>query len=202
MTRIKVCGLTREEDVEAAIGYGADMLGFIYVKQSPRFLAQDRIKRLLDCVGGRAETVVVVQDSEPAELDLLRENLDFDLIQFHGSEPPEFIRRWRGYKVIHLHYQLPDQAEIDRYDSPFLLDTRVGNRSGGTGITFDWTLLDHIRGDYLVAGGLEVGNIIELIHRYKPYGVDISSGVESEPGKKDHEKLKQFIENVRRPDTA
>ena len=202
MTRIKICGLTRAEDVDCALAHGADLLGFIHVPSSRRHLELLELKTLLARVSGRASTVIVVQNTAPGQLDLLRETLDFDYFQFHGSESPEDVRRWRGYKVIHVRDRAPDPAMIETYGSPFLLDTVIGNRQGGTGLAFDWSILAGLRGDYLVAGGLNPENVSELVRRYRPWGVDVSSGVESKPGKKDHRKVKEFINKVRRPYAA
>jgi len=197
MTRIKICGLRREEDVALAIEHGADMLGFIHVPETPRFVDVTRLRALLAEAGGRAQTVIVVQDAPSETLDELRAELDFDLFQFHGSEPPETLERWRGYKVIHMRDRRPDPALLASYGSPFLLDTQVGARKGGTGTTFDWTVLPDIEGDFLVAGGLNPDNVAELVSRYRPWGIDVSSGVEASRGTKDPDKLKRFIEQTR-----
>ena len=197
MTHIKICGLTREEDVALAIGLGAQMLGFIHVPGTPRFVDVPHLKRLLAEVGGRAQTVIVVQDASPETLDALEDALPFDQFQFHGDEPPEILEKRRGYKVIHMRNERPDPDLLAAYGTPFLLDTRVGGRKGGTGKTFDWTILPEIEGEFLVAGGLNPDNVAELVSRYRPWGIDVSSGVESAPGIKDPHKLKRFIEQTR-----
>jgi len=201
MTRIKVCGLTREEDVRAALNGGADMLGFIHVPNTPRFVGKDRLGDLLNLVGDRAQTVIVVRNARADTLDSLCADLNFNLFQFHGDEPPEHLARWPGYKVFHMRGQQLDPEQLTCYGSPFLLDTQVGTRQGGTGKTFDWKVLPHIHGDYLVAGGLTVENVSQLVSRYHPWGVDVSSSIEAQPGHKDPSKLKQFIENVRSAST-
>ena len=197
MTRVKICGLTREEDVARAVALGADMVGFIHVPDTPRFSDLATLRKLLAAAGADVETVIVVQDAAEDQLDRLRAELDFTYFQFHGHEPPAHLARWRGYKVIHMRDQRPDAEVLARYGTPFLLDTQVGSRQGGTGKTFDWTVLPSIPGDYLVAGGLTPDNVTDLITRYGPWGIDVSSGVEASPGVKDPIKLKQFIENVR-----
>jgi len=196
MTVIKICGLTREEDVTRAVALGADMLGFIHVPGTPRFVDIPRLRALLP-LGGEARRVIVVQDAAAEQLDRLRAELTFDLFQFHGEEPPEHLTRWGGYKVFHMRRTAPDPEAMARYGSPILLDTQVGSSKGGTGKTFDWAVLPSLRGELLVAGGLNPDNVGTLVRQYRPWGVDISSGVEAAPGVKDHEKLKQFIENTR-----
>lgn len=201
MTRVKICGLTNAEDVDAAASMGADYLGFIHVPNTPRFVDVDRLRVLFDAAGNRAQKVLVVQDLDEAYLNSLRAQLDFDLFQFHGAEPPELTQKFRGYKVIHMRDRKPEHAEIAPYGTPFLLDTQVNGVRGGTGKTFDWTVLPDIPGDYLVAGGLTAENVTELVTTYQPWGVDVSSGVEAEKGVKDKGKLKRFIESVRRAGT-
>ena len=199
MTKIKICGLTRAEDVEAAIAHGADYLGFIYVPGSPRYVDLDRLDHLLNIANGRAKTVVVVRNLGPDELGFLRDRLDFDLFQFHGSEAPEVVEKWGGYKVIHIKGGAPDDQLLQAYGQPFLLDTQVGSQQGGTGKTFNWSILSSISGEYLVAGGLNPDNVCELVNKHHPWGVDVSSGLESAPGVKDHLKIERFINHVRRP---
>ena len=202
MTEIKICGLTREEDVDAAVAMGATMLGFIHVPDTPRFSDIARLKELLPRAAGKAKTVLVVQDLPDTQLDRLRSELNFDLFQFHGQEPEGHLARWKGYKVIHMRGGAPDPGELARYGTPFLLDTQVRGQKGGTGKTFDWTILPDVEGDFLVAGGLTHENVAQLITQYQPWGVDVSSGVEASPGQKDHTKLQQFITNARRASAA
>ena len=196
MTRVKICGLTRTEDVAVAIEAGADMLGFIHVAGTPRFVDVAALKELLGFVAGRAQTVVVVRNAPPEQLSVLRAELDFDLFQFHGDESPQTVAAHKGYKVIHIKDRAPDPSSIQAYGEPFLLDTQVGNMQGGTGKAFDWEIIPRLSGRFLVAGGLNPDNVASLTSRYHPWGVDVSSGVEVGPGIKDHEKLKAFINRV------
>lgn len=197
MTFIKVCGLTQEEDVTAAIAAGADYLGFIHVEKSPRFVDTDRLRGLLEVAAGSgAQRVIVVQNADPETLDQLRNTLSFEWFQFHGDEPESFLQRWRGYRVFHMKQQTT-AADLQTFGHPFLLDTQVGSAKGGTGKTFDWSILPQVEGRYFVAGGLVPENVADLVRTYRPWGVDVSSGVETRPGSKDHDKLKLFIDNVR-----
>lgn len=200
MTYIKICGLTRSEDVLAAAEMGADMLGFIHVARSPRFVRRTRLGSLLSLVPPGLRRVIVVRDSPAAELDLLRHELVFDDFQFHGGETRESLKRWGGYLVVAIAGDQPDLRLPARAGSPFMLDTRVGEHGGGTGVTFDWSILAGAPGRFLVAGGLTPDNVGDLIRQYRPWGVDVSSGIESEPGRKDHDKMRQFIQNARRAD--
>jgi phosphoribosylanthranilate isomerase len=199
MTKIKVCGLMREEDATAAAALGADMLGFIHVSGSPRFLDLGPLRRVLDAVPAGVARVIVVQDQTPERLDLLRRELAFDWFQFHGDEGPEHLARWRGYKVFHMRTGSGQgRGEVPpTFGTPFLFDTSVAGKRGGSGKTFDWSVLSGVSGAFMVAGGLDSGNVVELIRTYRPWGVDVCSGIESAPGIKDHSKMAQFIANVR-----
>jgi len=199
MTKIKICGLSRADDVAAAVRLGADMLGFIHVPHSPRFLDLAALDRLLKAVPAGRTRVIVVQNETPARLDRLRRELTFDWFQFHGDEDQGHLTRWGGYRVFHVSGEGPAEAGLSAtFGSPFLLDTTVAGRRGGLGRSFDWSVLAGVRGEFMVAGGLNPENVAGLIRTYRPWGVDISSGIESEPGVKDHDRMKRFIENVRR----
>lgn len=196
MTIVKVCGLTRQEDVQLALDGGAAMLGFIHVRKSPRYVDLDRLKALLAHAKGKAERVIVVQDATPEYLQTLREQLDFEWFQFHGEEPESYLTQYRGYRVFHMSAE-PDRARVPKpFGEPFLLDTAVRGQKGGTGTTFDWTVLEQVQGRYLVAGGLTPENVASLIDQYHPWGVDVSSGIEASPGVKDPKKMRLFLNNA------
>lgn len=195
MTVVKVCGMTREEDVTHAVTLGVDWLGFIHVPDTPRFVDEAALARLLPKAVG-VTRVVVVRNAAEAHLAHLRNTLDFEYFQFHGDEPETHLAKYGGYRVFHMGRE---QAEAPHtFGSPFLLDTSVKGQRGGTGKTFNWQVLAQMKGDFLVAGGLNPDNVGELIAGYQPWGIDVSSGVEASPGTKDHHKLKRFIENARR----
>lgn len=195
MTIIKICGLTRQVDVAAAIRLGTDWLGFIHVPGTPRFVDVDALKGLLADVPDAVKKVIVVRNAADSTLRDLRRQLDFDFFQFHGRESAELIASHHGYPVIGVQGERFSREPIA--DRPFLLDTQTDSQNGGTGKTFDWNVIDRVSGDFLVAGGLHAQNVAALIHNHRPWGVDVSSGVESAPGVKDHVKLKAFIETVR-----
>lgn len=195
MTIIKVCGLTNSQDVDQALELGADWLGFIHVPKSPRYVELAQLEQLLIRAQG-AHRVVVVRNMQPEELARLRERMPFESYQFHGDEPLEYVQRFGGYRVFHMEAQTTDLPKT--FGTPFLLDTTVRGIRGGSGITFDWSVLPRVGGTFLVAGGLTPQNVGELIQRYQPWGVDVSSGVEEEPRRKSPQLLASFIKNVRR----
>ncbi|CAM2007418.1 phosphoribosylanthranilate isomerase [Acanthopleuribacter pedis] len=204
-TQIKICGLTRGEDVHAAVEAGADLLGFIHVPKSKRFVDVDQIECLLQLVPDHVASVVVVQNAAEETLDMLRDRLRFKWIQFHGDEDVDVVRRYRGYKAqaIYLDRDLDEPlAKLDP-GAPFnLLDSAVAGASGGTGLTFNWSLLAEWPGNLMVAGGLTPDNVGELIRSYAPWGVDVAGGVEAAPGVKDPQKIQAFIQAVRDAEVA
>lgn len=197
MTKVKICGLTREADVMAAIQFGADFLGFIHVPTSPRFVTIPRLKKLLTLVPETVKKVIVVQDETPERLALLRAQLSFDYFQFHGHEPPDLIAEFEGYKVLHIRQNQLDLSTLAKYSGMVMLDTQWGDQKGGSGRTFNWSLLTELQRPFMVAGGLHPENVAALVADYHPWAVDVSSGVEHAPGEKDHLAISQFISEVR-----
>ena len=198
MTVIKFCGMTRAEDINHALSLGVDWLGFIHVPGTRRHCSLDRLKTLLPEVSSPVKKIIVVQDAPAEEMARLRDELQFDYFQFHGRESAQTVHQFRGYKVIHMSGETPVPQAIKPFGTPFLLDTQVGAKKGGTGLPFNWSLLPSISGPYLVAGGITPDTVGELVTTYGPWGVDVSSGIESEPGVKDHKKMAQFVDRVRR----
>ena len=203
-TKIKICGLTREVDVQAAVEAGADMLGFIHVPKSRRFVDIDRLETLLKEVPAAVSAVIVVQNADTLTLDTLRDRLTFKWFQFHGEEEAGLVRRYRGYKAqsIRIDQDLDDPlAKLDP-SAPFnLLDSAVAGQSGGTGLVFDWRILTEWPGNLMVAGGLDPENVSPLVRDYAPWGVDVSSGIEDSPGVKNHQKLREFVQAVCRAES-
>ena len=210
VTRIKICGITSTEDAQAAVEYGADMLGFIFVPGSPRFVGYDTqaVRRLLQGVPPLIWRVGVFD----------RPNADF-------SGPPELhaIQYYHapttaesGAFAPHRHTLVPIKAfrvkdeesleEIVTDKDPkelILLDTYSPTALGGTGHTFNWDLAHQVGQlglPIILAGGLTPDNVAEAIKAVRPFAVDVSSGVEAEPGRKDHGKLRAFIQAVRQAD--
>lgn len=195
MTLVKICGLTRPDDVARALDLGADWLGFIHVPGSPRYLSESELEPLLTAAKG-AQRVVVVRDASEDQLKALRTRFEFERFQFHGNEPQSHLDQYKGYRVFHLDARSKKLPQP--FGTPFLLDTSVRGQRGGTGQTFDWSVLPQFKGEFLVAGGLTPENVGTLIATYAPWGVDVSSGVESVPGHKDADKLQRFFTQVRR----
>jgi phosphoribosylanthranilate isomerase len=205
-TRIKICGMTNLNDALSALKAGADALGFVFYKQSPRYIepeiASEIIRNLPPLV-----TVVGVFVNE--QIDKVREIASYcllDILQFHGFESPEYCE-WYHNRVIKA-FRVKDASsmeEIKKYKgkvSGYLLDSYSEVAYGGTGSTFDWSVAREISRilPVVLAGGLTPDNVAQAVSEVQPYGVDVSSGVESAPGSKDMEKMRSFVESVRKAD--
>ncbi len=201
MVRVKICGLTRVEDVEFAAGSGADYLGFVLYPKSPRYVAPEKAVELLRIVEGPLKVAVMVNPSEEEVLEAL--DLGFDLVQLHGDERPDLVRRIgmdRVIKAFRVKSSVPEGIEDWREAHGVLLDTYSRGSYGGTGRTFDWIIAKGVvdRGfRVFLAGGLTPENVRRAVEEVKPYCVDVSSGVESSPGVKDKMKVRTFIKEAK-----
>lgn len=204
-TRVKFCGLTRPGDVRLACELGADALGFVLVRGSPRQLQPQQLPALRAAVSPLVDVVALFMDPNGSEvLDAIR-RLQPTLLQFHGSENDAFCR---GFGLPFLK-TLPmgpgaEAAEVAarRYPSAlaFLLDGHGPGQQGGRGESFDWNQSPKLARWTFLAGGLSSANVAEAIRLGQPYAVDASSGIESSPGHKDGAKMQQFLGEVRRAD--
>jgi len=201
-TKVKICGITNLDDACAAVGYGADALGFVFFKGSPRSISCKDAARIIKKLPPFITTVGVFVDETLIHIEKIIQQTSLDVIQFHGSEPPEMCNCSRAaIKAIRVK-SLESLETLDKYKervSAFLLDTFTPDAFGGTGQIFNWDIAIYAKqfGKIILAGGLNPNNIIEAVRRVQPYGVDVSSGVESKKGKKDHKKMRLFIENAK-----
>jgi phosphoribosylanthranilate isomerase len=207
--KIKICGLTNVDDAFAAIEAGADYLGFVFYPHSPRYVAPAdcaRIMEAIDHLHGEIKTIGVFVDES---LCFIREMIDvcgLDLVQLHGDESPRTLGALAGraYKGIRPRSIEEAHRLAAEYASPttqpvLLLDTPHEVLYGGTGRTGDWSIARHLAQRYavLLAGGLKPENVGEAIRQVQPWGVDVASGVESAPGRKDRKKLIRFARAAR-----
>ena len=206
--RVKICGITNRSDALRAVESGADALGFLFYPASPRYLAPERAREIIRRLPPLLTTVGVFVNETAPNVTAVREFCGLDAVQLHGEETPEFCRSLPG-KVIRA-FRLRDRAAITAARAwetdAWLFDSYVPNRPGGTGARFNWDWLKQaspLPRPFLVAGGLTPQNVGECIRAVRPYAVDVSSGVEDEPGKKNPEKLIRLIAAVRAvPDDA
>lgn len=201
MTAIKICGITNREDALFAANLGVDALGFIFAP-SPRQVTTKQAREIIDSLPPFINKVGVFLNHSREVVAQMALYCGLDTIQLHGEESPEDCQHF-GTKVIKA-FRVKDQdsfRDLPLYQvSAFLLDTYLPGQPGGTGKTFDWELAKAAKkyGPIILAGGLNPENIREAIRKVKPYGVDISSGVEERPGKKDWQKLAKLVEEIRR----
>jgi phosphoribosylanthranilate isomerase len=205
MTKVKVCGITNLEDARVTAEAGADLMGFIFYPPSPRHVRPDQARDIVIQLRSQSPIsglrfVGVFVDQSP---EIVAQTLDFcrlDCAQLHGAEPPETVAALmeQEFGVIKA-FRVRDGAslnEIERYQATaYLLDAYVPGQPGGTGRRFDWKLAADASkyGAVILAGGLTSNNVAEAVETVRPWGVDVSSGVEAEPGQKDHHKLRRFI---------
>lgn len=213
-TEIKICGLSEVESVDAALEAGADLVGFVFFARSPRNIAPERAAALAERARGRATIVALTVDAGTEALGEIVATVRPDLLQLHGSERPErveAIRRDTGLPVMKA-IGIASAADLDRVrDYPLaetlLLDAKPpegATRPGGNGAAFDWKLLKNFRDarPWLLSGGLDAANVAAALAATGAPGVDVSSGVESAPGRKDPAMIRDFIAAVRAADAA
>ncbi len=200
--RIKVCGITRKADALYAASLGVNALGFV-LAESPRKIALEAVQEITRSLPPFVSTVGVFADMDLETLRSAAAFCGFDWLQLHGNESPEYCRAldFRLIKAIRVkdRESIESMAAYKDCVKAFVLDTYVKGQKGGTGKIFDWFLAKEAShyGPIILSGGLTPEVVKEAIKVAKPYGVDVSSGVESAPGIKDHERLRSFVEEVR-----
>lgn len=219
-TFIKICGLTNIEDARVAVEAGADLLGFILYPKSPRYVSPTQITEIITTLRSEqlaaptkkamAKTVgVFVNESEQSITQILK-STGLDLVQLHGDETPEMLQSFSGraYKALRPADAIEASAQAQQYADPaldsdhdsstprWLLDAYEEGVYGGTGKRANWesaAKLARAHPGLLLAGGLDAENVAKAIQSVRPWGVDVASGVEREPGKKDHQAVRRFI---------
>lgn len=199
--KVKICGITNEEDAAAAVEAGADALGFIFVESSPRFVAPLDAARIIRSLPPFVIPVGVFVNSAREKIKRTVHVSGIRCIQFHGDESPDEIDGYSvpGYKAFRVGNGF-QESKLEAYRcNAFLLDTFVEGLRGGTGVSFDWEIAVSAKsyGNIILSGGLMPENISSAVSKVRPYAVDISSGVETYPGKKDRAKLKALFNAIR-----
>ncbi|MDI6689713.1 MAG: phosphoribosylanthranilate isomerase [Actinomycetota bacterium] len=202
MVRVKICGITNLEDALLAVKLGADALGFVFA-ESPRCIEPQVAAEIIKAIPPFVSRVGIFVDEDETWVKTVATICGLDILQFHGSESASYCMQFER-KVIKA-FRIKQFSDLDifpgyRAVDAFLLDTFVEGRCGGTGKTFDWRIARKAKEfgkPIILSGGLNPDNVAEAIRLVKPYAVDVSSGVEKEPGKKDPDKLRAFFENVR-----
>ncbi len=196
MIQVKICGICDPDAAQAAIEAGADLIGFHFCS-SDRRVTPEEAKAIVDGLALRPTIVGVFIDQDPVEVRNIADFVGLDLIQLHGSEEPGFDVGRPLMKVLKVkHDQVPD---ADAWPDPIMLDSWSPDQRGGTGRTWDWDRARELLSarKVFIAGGLEPGNVGKVVSQFKPYGVDVSSGVEAAVRVKDPDKVRAFVHAVR-----
>ena len=200
--KVKICGITSVGDAAAAVAAGADAVGLMFCAASPRRISVETAQTIERTLPPGILRVGVFADPAPEEVFLAMRQCGLNLLQFHGHETPEFCRQF-GIMTMKA-FRIRDAQsllEIANYQTDaYLLDSGVPGLAGGTGVTFNWALAVEARTfgrPIFLAGGLTPANVAEAVRTVRPYAVDVSSGVEQSPGKKDAQKMRAFIDAAR-----
>lgn len=201
MVRVKICGITSIEDALQAVNEGADALGFVFHEKSPRYVLPEQATAIIKALPPFVQAVGLFVN---AELDFVNDTLDqcrLDLAQLHGDEPPEYCDQVNR-RVIKA-FRIKDIESLDPIKNyrvaGHLLDAYSPKTYGGTGMTFNWEIARTAEkyGPVILAGGLTPDNVRQAVEGVAPYGVDVSSGVEKMPGRKDPDKVRAFIRQAK-----
>jgi phosphoribosylanthranilate isomerase len=204
--KVKICGITNLEDAQAAIEAGADLLGFNFYRRSARYIEPDVARSIVEKIrsGGRQPQLIgVFVNSSALEIQAIWREVDLDQAQLHGDEPREMLAQVKGFKAIRPQSTEEAENQAKTYmvenEPALLIDAYRAGEYGGTGQIGAWSLAAQIAREYpiLLAGGLTPDNVAEAIRQVQPWGVDVASGVESAPGKKDVAKLRAFVAAAR-----
>ncbi len=199
--QVKICGITNEEDALSAARCGAAALGFVFYPPSKRYIEPKTAQQIISVLPSSVARVGVFVNEDYAEVNRIADYCELDFIQFHGDETPDFCRKFPTPKVIKAVF-LNNESDVEKacgYNvAAILVDSRQGGFYGGTGITADWDLARRVksRKPLILAGGLREDNVVKAIEKVVPHAVDINSGVEIYPGKKDPDKIVRLFEII------
>lgn len=201
MTKVKICGITNVEDALQAVEAGADALGFVFYAKSPRYVSPNEVRQIIAELPPFVTTVGLFVNEPIARIRRTMTAARLDVVQLHGDEQPEdcLIEPLRVIKALRVRDAASLEGAANYRVSALLLDAWSDEAYGGTGEQFDWQLARRLtaKRPLILAGGLSPENVIDAVRTVRPYAVDVSSGVESAPGKKDHQKVAEFICRVR-----
>ena len=209
---VKICGITSAQDAQLAVEAGADALGFVFFAMSPRKVSVERAAEIARAVPKGVRRVGVFVNESPAEMARVADAVALDLLQLHGDEPPEALAGLArpAFKAVRVGKGFAEEEAL-RYASRaagLLVDTRLPGETqlpGGTGVPFDWSLVKGLAARVpflMLAGGLDPANVAEAIRVVRPHAVDVSSGVEALPGRKDPARVRAFVQAAREAEGA
>lgn len=201
IVKVKICGITNHEDAAAAVNMGADLLGINFYPASPRFVPLQKAVEIVSKLPAFIDIAGVFVNASLEQIQETISQCQLNWVQLHGDETPEFCRELLSHNVKTMKaVRVKGQSDIERAEDYFtdaiLLDAFDPEKYGGTGLTFDWNIIGHINKRVFLAGGINPDNAVEAV-KLGVYGIDVCSGIEAEPGKKDHNKMKKLFENIR-----
>jgi phosphoribosylanthranilate isomerase len=202
MTVIKICGITNLNDAHAAVAAGADALGFNFYKPSPRYIAPENAREIINTLPESIHTVgVFVNESSPDAVRSIADRAGVKAVQLHGDESPDYCRALNAVIKTFAVSGSFDLKQLESYEvDAIMLDTKDNHLRGGTGRVFDWTIAQQVSQlvpKLYLAGGLSPENVSEAIEMVQPYAVDACSSLEDKPGIKNHERMCVFVNKVR-----
>ncbi len=197
MIPTKICGITNVPDARAAICNGASAIGFIFYEQSPRAISIEKGNSISNQISKKVSRVGVFVNHSKEFIDKAIQTIPLDMVQLHGNESPDFCAQFSAPVIKAI--RIKNKQSLNSLDEfnvqGFLLDTFTNDQYGGTGKPFDWSLVNgNGKHSIILSGGLKANNILDAILSVKPVAVDINSGLESSPGKKDHLKIEKLFE--------
>lgn len=204
MVRVKICGITNLEDAREAINLGADALGFNFYKRSPRYIEPANAKPIIEALPPLISLVGIFADEfSPERLRSVAHAIGLGTIQLHGSESPEYVKKISEVRIIKA-FRVNEDFDLTQLAAfrvgAYLLDAYDAKQLGGTGKAFNWDVAVQAKqhGRVILAGGLSSENVAEAILQVRPYAVDVCSAIESDPGKKDFQKMQALFREVHR----
>jgi len=205
MVKVKICGMTELRDALKAAELGADMVGFVFFENSPRKVDPEHARVIIEDLPRDLLKVGLFLDQPLGEVRKTAKSCHLDFIQLHGTESDSYCRELKKYFRIIKSFRIRDEegfGNVEHYENAdyYLFDNYVKGTPGGTGQAFDWGLLagKSFSKPFFLAGGLRPGNVRGAVEKVSPYAVDVASGVEKSPGKKDYKLLKEFIQNAKK----
>ena len=201
IVKVKICGITNFEDAKATVDFGANIIGFNFYPKSPRYISPEDAAKIIYKLPAFVDTAAIFVNEPEQKIKDTLEICPLNWIQLHGDETPEFCQSLTVLSVKTMKaIRVKDKSDINRANDyltdAVLLDAYHPEKYGGTGITFDWNIVGNLNKRVFLAGGINPDNIRAAVE-LGVYGIDVCSGVETSPGKKDHEKMKLLLENIK-----
>jgi phosphoribosylanthranilate isomerase len=200
IVKVKICGITNIDDANAAVDFGADLLGFNFYPKSPRYVTPEQAADIIGKLPAFVDVAGVFVNASPEKIHEVIRQCYLGWVQFHGDESPEFCRSFlsvnaRTMKALRVRDRSDVQQAEKYFTDAILLDAYDPKKYGGTGFSFDWNVVGHIGKRVFLAGGINPDNVKQAV-QLGVYGIDVCSGIESSPGKKDHKKMKRLFDDI------